>query len=69
MCIYVIMHNYLTSVGDQFLIIILNFLMSAHVVARRQIRGPNPQYRTLLDTMVLTERGARFELLQPDSQV
>uniref|UniRef100_A0A671XDE0 Glucosidase alpha, neutral C n=1 Tax=Sparus aurata TaxID=8175 RepID=A0A671XDE0_SPAAU len=42
--------------------------MSAHVVARRQIRGPNPQYRTLLDTMVLTERGARFELLQPDSQ-
>ncbi|XP_036928314.1 neutral alpha-glucosidase C [Acanthopagrus latus] len=35
---------------------------------KRQVRGPNPEYRTQLDTMVLTEKEARFELLQPDSQ-
>uniref|UniRef100_UPI003AABD2D7 neutral alpha-glucosidase C n=1 Tax=Centroberyx gerrardi TaxID=166262 RepID=UPI003AABD2D7 len=35
---------------------------------RRQIQGPNLQYQALLDTMVLTERAARFELLEPDTQ-
>nr|XP_033499233.1 neutral alpha-glucosidase C isoform X1 [Epinephelus lanceolatus] len=35
---------------------------------RRQIRGPNLQHRALLDTLVLTEKGARFELLEPDTQ-
>lgn len=33
------------------------------------MQGPNLQYRALLDTMVLTEKGARFELLEPDTQV
>uniref|UniRef100_A0A3Q0S4C4 Glucosidase alpha, neutral C n=1 Tax=Amphilophus citrinellus TaxID=61819 RepID=A0A3Q0S4C4_AMPCI len=36
---------------------------------RRQIQGPNMQYRALLDTMVLTEKGVCFELLESDSQV
>ncbi|KAL6105814.1 ganc [Pungitius sinensis] len=35
---------------------------------RRQIQGPNLQHTALLDTMVLTEKGARFELLDPDTQ-
>ncbi|XP_039897431.1 neutral alpha-glucosidase C isoform X1 [Simochromis diagramma] len=35
---------------------------------RRQIQGPNMQHRALLDTMVLTEKGACFELLEADSQ-
>ncbi|XP_074516018.1 neutral alpha-glucosidase C isoform X1 [Sebastes fasciatus] len=35
---------------------------------KRQIQGPNLQHRALLDTMVLTEKGARFELLEPDTQ-
>ncbi|KAI9537763.1 hypothetical protein NQZ68_022425 [Dissostichus eleginoides] len=35
---------------------------------RRQMEGPNLQHRALLDTLVLTERGARFELLEPDTQ-
>ncbi|XP_059209998.1 neutral alpha-glucosidase C [Centropristis striata] len=35
---------------------------------RRQIQSPNLQHRALLDTMVLTEKGARFELLEPDIQ-
>uniref|UniRef100_A0AAQ4QLD1 Glucosidase alpha, neutral C n=1 Tax=Gasterosteus aculeatus aculeatus TaxID=481459 RepID=A0AAQ4QLD1_GASAC len=35
---------------------------------RRQIQGPNLHHRVLLDTMVLTEKGARFELLEPDTQ-
>ncbi|KAK5886916.1 hypothetical protein CesoFtcFv8_017901 [Champsocephalus esox] len=35
---------------------------------RRQMEGPNLQHRALLDTLVLTETGARFELLEPDTQ-
>ncbi|KAI4797612.1 hypothetical protein KUCAC02_024974 [Chaenocephalus aceratus] len=35
---------------------------------RRQMEGPNRQHRALLDTLVLTETGARFELLEPDTQ-
>ncbi|XP_027131085.1 neutral alpha-glucosidase C isoform X2 [Larimichthys crocea] len=35
---------------------------------RRQMQGPSMQHRALLDTMVLTEKGARFELLEPDTQ-
>ncbi|XP_069391497.1 neutral alpha-glucosidase AB-like [Paralichthys olivaceus] len=35
---------------------------------RRQMQGPNLQHRALLDTMVLTEKGARFELLEADTQ-
>ncbi|KAK5857919.1 hypothetical protein PBY51_011128 [Eleginops maclovinus] len=35
---------------------------------RRQMQGPNLQHRALLDTLVLTERGARLELLNPDTQ-
>ncbi|XP_045918186.1 neutral alpha-glucosidase C isoform X2 [Micropterus dolomieu] len=45
------------------------FKKSEHVAFyRRQIQGPNLQHRALLDTMVLTEKGARLELLEPDSQ-
>lgn len=36
---------------------------------RRQMQGPNLQHRALLDTMVLTEKGACFQLLESDSQV
>ncbi|XP_034015266.1 neutral alpha-glucosidase C isoform X2 [Thalassophryne amazonica] len=35
---------------------------------RRQIQGPNLIHQALLDTMVLTEKGARFQLLEPQSQ-
>ncbi|KAJ7988803.1 hypothetical protein DPEC_G00312990 [Dallia pectoralis] len=35
---------------------------------RRQTLGPNQQYRACLDTLVLTERGARVEL-EPDCRV
>lgn len=38
-------------------------------VFRRQIQGPNLQYQALLDTMVLTERGARLQVLAPDTEV
>uniref|UniRef100_A0A8D3A992 Glucosidase alpha, neutral C n=2 Tax=Scophthalmus maximus TaxID=52904 RepID=A0A8D3A992_SCOMX len=45
------------------------FKKSDHVAFyRRQMQGPNLQHRALLDTMVLTEKGARFELLEPDTQ-
>ncbi|XP_069016551.1 neutral alpha-glucosidase AB-like [Embiotoca jacksoni] len=45
------------------------FKKSEHVAFyRRQIQGPNLQHRALLDTMVLTEKGACFELLDPDTQ-
>ncbi|XP_041809361.1 neutral alpha-glucosidase C isoform X2 [Chelmon rostratus] len=45
------------------------FKKSEHVAFyRRQIQGPNPQHRALLDTMVLTEKGARFELLEYGTQ-
>ncbi|KAM6968671.1 neutral alpha-glucosidase C [Tautogolabrus adspersus] len=45
------------------------FKKSEHVAFyRRQMQGPNLQYKALLDTMVLTEKGARFELLEPDTQ-
>ncbi|XP_070835122.1 neutral alpha-glucosidase C [Chaetodon trifascialis] len=45
------------------------FKKSDHVAFyRRQIQGPNLQHRALLDTMVLTEKGARFELLEPDTK-
>ncbi|XP_041668639.1 neutral alpha-glucosidase C isoform X2 [Cheilinus undulatus] len=32
------------------------------------MQGPKLQYRALLDTMVLTESGVRFELLEPNTQ-
>ncbi|XP_061890554.1 neutral alpha-glucosidase C [Entelurus aequoreus] len=35
---------------------------------RRQTRGPRMQFQALLDTLVLTEKGARFEVLEPGSQ-
>ncbi|XP_054862034.1 neutral alpha-glucosidase C [Amphiprion ocellaris] len=45
------------------------FKKSEHVAFyRRQIQGPNLQHRALLDTMALTETGARLELLQPETQ-
>ncbi|XP_034531614.1 neutral alpha-glucosidase C isoform X1 [Notolabrus celidotus] len=45
------------------------FKKSEHVAFyRRQMQGPNLQYRALLDTMVLTEKGARFELLESYTQ-
>lgn len=45
------------------------FKKSEHVAFyRRQMQGPNPLFRTLLDSMVLTENGARFELLESDTQ-
>lgn len=37
--------------------------------SRRQSRGPSRQHRALLDTLVLTEVGARLELLEPDTEV
>ncbi|KAM6960828.1 neutral alpha-glucosidase C [Aplochiton taeniatus] len=36
---------------------------------RRQMQGPNLQYKVPLDTMVLTERGAHFEVVESDTQV
>lgn len=33
------------------------------------MQGPPSQHRALLDTLVLTEKGARFELLEPDTKV
>ncbi|XP_061700761.1 neutral alpha-glucosidase C isoform X2 [Syngnathoides biaculeatus] len=44
--------------------------MKSHQVAfyRRQMQGPKRQYRALLETLVLTEKGARLELLEPDLQ-
>ncbi|XP_026181839.1 neutral alpha-glucosidase C [Mastacembelus armatus] len=45
------------------------FKKSGHAAFyRRQMQGPNLQHRALLDTMVLTEKGARFELLESDTQ-
>ncbi|XP_058472345.1 neutral alpha-glucosidase C [Solea solea] len=45
------------------------FKKSHHVAFyRRQMHSPNRKHRALLDTMVLTERGARFDLLEPDTQ-
>lgn len=45
------------------------FKKSEHVAFyRRQMQGPNLQHQALLDTMVLTEKGARFELLEPVTQ-
>ncbi|XP_056868042.1 neutral alpha-glucosidase C isoform X4 [Takifugu flavidus] len=45
------------------------FKRSEHVAFyRRSSRGPNMQHRALLDTLVLTESGARLELLEPDTQ-
>lgn len=35
---------------------------------RRQIEGPHLQHRALLDTLVLTEKGARIELFEPTTQ-
>ncbi|KAG7234578.1 hypothetical protein INR49_002207 [Caranx melampygus] len=35
---------------------------------RRQTQAPPSQHRALLDTLVLTEKGARFELLEPDTK-
>ncbi|XP_057716090.1 neutral alpha-glucosidase C isoform X2 [Corythoichthys intestinalis] len=44
--------------------------MKSHQVAfyRRQTQGPKMQYQALLDTLILTEKGARFELLEPNKQ-
>nr|XP_046268944.1 neutral alpha-glucosidase C isoform X1 [Scatophagus argus] len=45
------------------------FKKSEHVAFyRRQIQGPNMQHQALLDTMVLTEKGAQLELFEPDTQ-
>ncbi|KAM7403629.1 hypothetical protein PAMA_004187 [Pampus argenteus] len=45
------------------------FKKSEHVAFyRRQMQGPSLQHRALLDTMVLTEKEARFELLEPVTQ-
>lgn len=35
---------------------------------RRQIQGPNLKHRLLLDTLVLTEKGAQFELLEDSTK-
>ncbi|XP_037550695.1 neutral alpha-glucosidase AB [Nematolebias whitei] len=35
---------------------------------RRQMEGPNMKHRALLDTVVLTEKGAHFELLELNTQ-
>ncbi|XP_077476297.1 neutral alpha-glucosidase C [Stigmatopora argus] len=35
---------------------------------RRQTKGPKMQYQALLDTLILTEKGARFELLEAKMQ-
>uniref|UniRef100_H3CYV5 Glucosidase alpha, neutral C n=1 Tax=Tetraodon nigroviridis TaxID=99883 RepID=H3CYV5_TETNG len=35
---------------------------------RRQSQGPNMQHQALLDTLVLAEKGARLELLEPDKK-
>ncbi|XP_072314317.1 neutral alpha-glucosidase C [Eucyclogobius newberryi] len=45
------------------------FKKSDHVAFyRRQIQGPNRLYRTLLESMVLKENGAHFELLETDTE-
>lgn len=36
---------------------------------RRQMEGPTMKHLALLDTVVLTERGARLQLLESDSEV
>lgn len=36
---------------------------------RRQVKGPNRLYRTLLESMVLSENGAHFELIETDTQI
>ncbi|XP_047202189.1 neutral alpha-glucosidase C isoform X2 [Girardinichthys multiradiatus] len=35
---------------------------------RRQIQGPNLKHRLLLDTLVLTEKGAHFEILEDNTK-
>ncbi|XP_054597850.1 neutral alpha-glucosidase C [Nothobranchius furzeri] len=35
---------------------------------RRQMQGPSRKYRALLDTMVLTEKGVCFQLVEADTQ-
>ncbi|XP_057716091.1 neutral alpha-glucosidase C-like [Corythoichthys intestinalis] len=44
--------------------------MKSHQVGfyRRQTQGPKMQYQAILDTLVLTEKGACFELLEPNKQ-
>ncbi|XP_077416147.1 neutral alpha-glucosidase C [Vanacampus margaritifer] len=44
--------------------------MKSHQVAfyRRQMQGPKMQYQALLDTLVLSEKGVHFELLEPKIQ-
>ncbi|XP_070698555.1 neutral alpha-glucosidase C [Pempheris klunzingeri] len=45
------------------------FKSSGHVAFyRRQTQGPSRHYQALLDTLVLTEKGARIELSEPDTQ-
>ncbi|XP_062295812.1 neutral alpha-glucosidase C [Scomber scombrus] len=45
------------------------FKKSEHVAFyRQQMQGPNMQHQALLDTMVLTEKGARCELLEQVTQ-
>ncbi|KAM4624842.1 LOW QUALITY PROTEIN: neutral alpha-glucosidase C [Polymixia lowei] len=36
---------------------------------RRQMRGPSVEYTALLDTLMLTEKGALFEILESETQV
>lgn len=40
-----------------------------YLCPRRQSQGPSLQHRALLETLVLTENGARLELLDPDTKV
>lgn len=45
------------------------FKKSGHVAFyRRQMQGPNVHYHTLIDSMVINEKGVQFELLERDTQ-
>lgn len=48
---------------------IIAVILVHYLFTRRQSQGPNMQHRALLDTLVLTENGARLELLDPDTKV
>lgn len=44
-------------------------LMSLSIFARRQMKGPKMQYEALFDTLVLSEKGVYFELLETHLKV
>lgn len=48
---------------------ILTFFSPVIPCLRRQMQCPYTQYQALLDTMVITETGARFQLLEVVTQV